>query len=636
MKKINLIFWLSTLCINLVMAQGNFAVNTINPELLKDANAVIREDYSTFEILNNDEAIYRVRLVVTILNSNAKYQAQKVLGYSKNIKINNFKGATFDANGKQIKRLKQTEIYDQSAYEGQGSYSDNRLKAADLTHGSYPYTVEWEYELKYNYLFIIPEFVIAGDYYTSAEISKCDFIYPAELKPRFKTYNFSEPLLNSSRDGKQVTTFEFKNFKAIKPEEYSPNPQYIFPHISAAPEKFKFDKYEGEMHSWDSFGQWIAQLNAGKQELPIKTIEEVKQIAAKYSTNEEKIKAIYEYMQSKTRYVSIQFGIGGFQPIDAFSVDQAGYGDCKALSNYMVAMLKEVGIEANYVLIEAGKNAGDLDETFPSSQFNHAVVAVPNAKDTLWLECTSQTNPFGYMGSFTGNRKALAITDEGAKIVYTPKYTENENLQNRIAEVKLDANGNAIAQVKTIYQAQQYENDNLNFILNDQFDLQKKWIQENTGIPSFNLVNFHVKEIKDKIPSAHVDLKLELNKLANVSGKRMFITPNLMNRFSQAPAPSENRTLPVNRRIGYTDIDTIRFQFPEAFYPEFIPKPTKIESEFGVYENSYLMDEGSLVYVRKLVMKKGVFPASSYNNLVNFYKSIIKADNTKLVLLTKT
>ena len=73
----------------------------------------------------------------------------------------------------------------------------------------------------------------------------------------------------------------------------------------------------------------------------------------------------------------------------------------------MVAMLKEVGIKAYYTTIKAGQNATDIDVDFPSHQSNHIIVAVPNNHDTLWLECTDQTNPFGYLGTFTGDRKAL-------------------------------------------------------------------------------------------------------------------------------------------------------------------------------------------------------------------------------------
>ena len=131
----------------------------------------------------------------------------------------------------------------------------------------------------------------------------------------------------------------------------------------------------------------------------------------------------YEYVQSKTRYVSIQEGIGGLQPFPASIVDKYGYGDCKALSNYTVALLQEVGVKSFYTKIRAGEGEPDLLLDFPAQQTNHVVVAIPNDKDTIWLECTSQTNPFGYTGSFTGDRYALMITEEGGKIARTPSFS---------------------------------------------------------------------------------------------------------------------------------------------------------------------------------------------------------------------
>jgi hypothetical protein len=302
----------------------------------------------------------------------------------------------------------------------------------------------------------------------------------------------------------------------------------------------------------------------------------------------------------------------------------------------MVSMLKTIGIKSHYVLIKAGSNAQPMKTDFVSSQFNHAVVAVPNGQDTLWLECTSQTNPFGYAGTFTGQRKALLITENGAKIVNTPKYTAEENLQSRNADVFIDMFGNGKAKVITKYAGLQYENESLDAILENQYDEQKKWVLANTQIPSFDLTAFKVKNDKNKIPSAKVELDLTLNRFANVSGKRIFLTPNLMNRSTYIPEKVENRKTKVFRKMAYTDLDTIRYHLPEEIYPEFLPEDVKIKNRFGEYEASFKVQQGKLIYMRKVKMNKGEFPADSYNELIDFYRSITKADNTKLVFMSKT
>src|SRR5205814_5085379 len=108
-------------------------------------------------------------------------------------------------------------------------------------------------------------------------------------------------------------------------------------------------------------------------------------------------------------------------------------------------------------------------------QINHVIFSVPNEKDTLWLECTSQTNPFGYQGSFTEDRWALMITDSGGKLVRTLNYSPEQNQQSRNAEVILEPTGNAKAKISTTFTGIQYESGGLRSVLHNTDD-QKKWL----------------------------------------------------------------------------------------------------------------------------------------------------------------
>lgn len=611
-----------------------YPISDIPEELLKDAHAVVREDAMSFTIESKSTATLRAHFVVTILNSNAKHFATKAVWYDKLRKINSMKAQVMDASGRVIRKLKSNEITDHSAFEGM--FSDNRMKVADIAQAQYPYTVEFEYEVAYRFLYYIDGSAIDPYENVSVQHASYQLIFPEALKPRYKTYNISaEPKHEKDERGMISLSWSFQNIAARKFEPYADREKSIV-RIEAAPTLFEFEGYEGTMKSWDEYGRWIAALNKDRNDLPEETKARIRELVANTSSREQKVKALYEYLQSKTRYVSIQLGIGGYQPFEASLVDKTGYGDCKALSNYMVAMLETVGIKSHYALILAGENNDHLETDFPSSQFNHVVVAVPNDADTIWLECTSQTNPFGYQGRFTGDRKALLITDNGAAIVNTTRYPVDVNIQSTLAEVTVGTAGQAKASVERIYSGLQYENGNLNFVVSGQYDEQKKWLQRHIDIPSFDITSFTMENVRAKIPSAIVKAELRIDRFATVSGKRIFLTPNLMNRNTFVPEKVENRKEEIVRRLAYIDVDTIRYALPEGIYPEFVPQDVQLKSVFGEYEASYKIDQGTLLYTRKVKMNKGEFPPSSYQDLVNFYRSISKADNTKMVFMSKT
>lgn len=614
-----------------------YPVNEIPGNLMVNSNVIVRDAITTFTIIAKDEARYKVRRAVTILNEYGNWNAVEYVGYDKLSKILSFEGSLFDANGELVRKLKKSEIYDRSYVSGFSLYEDSRIQIADLQYSKYPYTVEFEYEVKYKYLFQIPTFKVFYSEKTSVQNTAFSLIFPTSLAPRYKAINVSTmpDKKTDASSGIQSITWNFENMQPIKPEPFGLSLQEIVPRIMVAPSSFEYEGYAGQMDSWNQFGKWINTLNKGRGELDPQAQAKVRELISGLSSTEEKVKTLYEYMQSRTRYVSISLGIGGFQPFDASVVDKTGYGDCKALSNYMVSLLKIAGIRAHYALIMAGDNVSPLQTDFSSSQFNHAIVAVPTQTDTLWLECTSQTAPFGFMGSNTDDRYALLILDEGAELVKTPVYDENVNSQSRTADVYLDIAGGATAKVTTAYSGVQYENGNLNFFLNREDEL-KKWINEHTAIPSFELKSFSVKNNKDIIPTAILNLDLMIPRLAAVSGKRIFISPNLMNKSSFLPEASEARKSDIIVKTGWTDFDTIRYHLPEQLYHEFIPEPVHIESIFGTYDAEFKMEAGLLVYNRRLKVLEGNYEPEKYEELTRFYQSIKKSDEMKIVFLNKT
>ncbi|MDN5203995.1 DUF3857 domain-containing protein [Fulvivirgaceae bacterium BMA10] len=621
---------------SLLGSEKKYPVSSIDESLIKDAVAVVRVDEMEFEVLSLGKAKRKVRQVITILKKGGERYKYVYVGYDKFSKVSYISGNLYDAEGEFVKKLKKSDIEDRSSISGFSIYEDNRVKIGELSSNEYPYTVEYEYEVDLNGLLFYPSWYFQSDNEVSVEQSSLKVIVPNGQELRYKELNLNHEAGISNENGKKIFFWEEENIQAFKKESYGPKLQELLPIVFTAPSKFEMDGYKGDMSSWKTLGTWQNKLNEGRDELSDAVKLKLHELTADASNEIDKIKKIYEYLQSKTRYVSIQLGIGGWQPFEASFVDEQGYGDCKALSNYTKAMLKAVGINSHYVLVRAGENAANIDKHFPSRQFNHAILCVPTGQDTVWLECTSQTNPFGYLGSFTGDRDVLIVTEDGGKVVHTPIYKQENNLQTRFAEVNLDKQGNAKASVNTVYSGLQYENDDLNFMLNKSAEEQKKWLYEKLDLSGIKINKFELKREGDFIPAATEYLELDVPKYASVSGKRIFLEPNLLNKWSYVPSKLEERKTDIVLRKSFIDVDSIVYHVPADYYLEYKPEVITHKSKFGEYNANISIEQGKITYVRTLKIKKNRFPADHYNEFRNFIRQIVKSDKIKIVLKNST
>ncbi len=609
-----------------------YAVSEIPEALLVGANVVVREDKNYLDILNKGTGVFTTSYTMTILNESGSRYASYVVFYDKLSKVNYMRAKVYDKNGKYIRTLKKRDIKDYSAADGYSIYSDNRVKYAKLSHNEYPYTIAVEYRKTYKGLLFYRGWYPQSSRRMAVEKSEFTIRTPRNLPFRYKEINLEKASKPTGNVGTQ--TWKIENLPAFKSESY--RKQSPYPRLLLAPNSFSIEGYAGNMKSWKDFGIWQSKLNAGRQEIAPATIQKLKNLTSELPTTEQKVKKVYEYLQQNTRYVSIQLGIGGWQTFSAQTVDEKGYGDCKALSNYTYSMLKALGIRSHYTLVRAGRGERPIQTDFPSSQFNHVILCVPNKKDTVWLECTSQRASFGYLGSFTGDRDVLLITEDGGKIVHTPIYNQSVNTLYRTAQVTLDAKGDAQASVHTTYQAIQAEA--IARLMHRKPDHQKKWLYDHLDIPNFEIEKFRLDLKKSKLPQATETLTLNIRKLASKSGKRLFLKPNLLNRSTYIPKRSKTRKsdIYVPSSVAYTDVDTIHFKIPEKYHAEYKPEPLTITSDFGKYEMKVSLDAGKITYVRKMTVKAGTFSKEKYAEMIRFYKKVRKADKEMIVLVSGT
>ena len=317
-----------------------YCIADIPAQLLKDAKAVVRNEEIVVEIKSDFKIVQNVKYAITILNKNGKVNAYFMQPYTKNMKISNIKSKLYDKSGAEIKKNGGCKIEDYAMITWATTYSDLRIKAIDPEQYEYPFTVEYSYEVTSSEDIQFPGWDPVKDFNVSVEKSKYTLMVPPQAHWRNFEHNVPVQVQVLNTPESKIYTWELTNQEALRDENFCPALMDISPHVFISPSKVNVEGVEGEFDTWTGFGLWIYQLNKGRNNLPEETKTKIRKLTEGISDEHSKIKVLYEFMQNKTRYVSVQVGIGGFQPFDAETVDRLSYGDCKALSNYMKSILE--------------------------------------------------------------------------------------------------------------------------------------------------------------------------------------------------------------------------------------------------------------------------------------------------------
>lgn len=619
--------------ITLMAGDGEYAIFRISPALLKNSNVIKRMEEEKFILKNPGEATYTLKYALTIMNENGDEQAEFVQHYDKFWEIKSIDGVLYDAAGKELRKLKNKEIKDVSGSDN-SLVDDDRYKVHSFYYKVYPYTVVYEVEIKYNGTMFYPDWFPQSRSLMAVEESHFVFSCPDNYEFRYKAYQYDGKPEITGEKGMKTYRWQIKNLPAIVREPYSPGLRRIAPLVLFGPTEFEMQNYKGNMRSWQDLGKFIYSLKQGKDVLPDDVKQAVHQLTDNLADPVQKVKVLYDYLQKNTRYISIQLGIGGWQPFDAKFVATRKYGDCKALSNYMFSLLKEAGIASNYTVIRAGDDVVDIFTDFPSSQFNHVIVCVPLQKDTVWLECTDQFRAAGYMGTFTGNRSALLVNENGGVLVHTPAYTMKENLQVRKIKASLDNEGTLQVKASNSYAGTQQ--DELQYYLSRlSKDKLKERLLEQMDFATYNINEFDYREQKQTVPAIDEELNITVNNYATITGKRLFIVPNVMSKSYMKLNADTARKYDIELGAEYRDIDTVQIQLPPGYEPEAMPKDVTVKSQFGAYQCTVKLIDNILYYYRSMEQVSGHFPAKDFPELARFYDAVYKADRSRIVLVKK-
>jgi hypothetical protein len=609
------------------MAQTEvFSLATVPDAIKTKAAVIIHLDNTEVKIESTDKVNINVRKIFTVMNDEGKDELVFRQYSSKNQFLEDAEIKVYDARGKQIERHKKKEMT--TVAVGEGLVEDGYLTFYNISTRSYPVTIEVNYEQRFKSTLNIPDYHFIGSEEGVIE-SNYTVRVPSDLNFRYKNVNTSIMPIAGQEGNYKIYKWNVKNLPPLDWEEGGVSVRDRYPHVAMAVDKFAFYGILGDLSSWKSFGAWLNRLYSGLDVLPAERQQFFIKLVSDATDEKEKIRKIYSYLQENFRYVSIQLGIGGLKPFSAEFTDQKKYGDCKALSNYMKAALKAVGIKSYVAIINAEHNVEPVDPSFPANYFNHVILCVPGGKDSTWLECTSATADFGELGTFTENRNALLVTEEGGILVPTPKSKSSSNIISTVTKVTVQ--NNLTAETETIFTAKGEYKETLTSILKQNRDKQKEDIIFYLGFkqPDDFLLS------KDSSDPSKTKLLMVLRSVAEFSaGSKLFIKPRVYQVSKTKLPKSENRKLDFYFRFPFEKYDTTIFKLPIGFKHDVLPESKDLKCDYASYKTKYWYNETehSIYAATSLILKKHKIPVNAYASVKTFFDDVLLDDAQRMVV----
>lgn len=566
-----------------------------------DATAVFLLNYGSMEMFDDGTQVYKHTVRCKILNERGYYLARKSISYREGYsRVKILYANTIRPDGTTVP-LREEDIIDSAAYSQYEEYTDIKEKKFTMAAIEPGCIVEYAYEVKHTKPFLL------HDYYTRFALRE---FFPVKEKVmeiilpngrQLHMANFKTDIKPTVEEygGKTKYTFRSENSPEIIPEPNMPRPtdKDVFPQVHC-----------WTLSCWNVISKWYAGLVKEQMQSDEALDDFTRKLTAGKTTDEDKIRAIFDFVAREVRYVAVEIGPHTMTPHPARDVLKKKYGDCKDKTTLLLTMLKTVGIEGRPALVP--KDSDALDEAAPSmGYFNHVIAVVPKKDGTLyWLDSTNKVAVIDSV-PFLVPTRVLQINEDGSyQFVKTPDLEDSRDYTDLMQRVHVKESGDAV--VEYIYssygkcaEAERNKFRNLSPRAREQHFEAK-------GIELQQLEILNLDELES--PFVVKVRGLMRNEIHKVDDNEMILSGAAMIRDYDELTAVKSRRYPIR----FTGSGLVRFKkffyFPKGYRIRKLPANYKIEDPYNINEikcgfegNAFVM-EGKIKDL-KYALKPGEF-----------------------------
>jgi cellulose synthase operon protein C len=236
-------------------------------------------------------------------------------------------------------------------------------------------------------------------------------------------------LQTSDNDGERVYRWEAADLKPLVSEPLGPPPTELSPYVHVS-----------TIRDLNELGRWYSAMLNPQLSLNPELQQKAAQIAETYHDPLDRVRAVYRFVLTSTHYVALEFGIYSYKPYPVADVYARRFGDCKDKASLMIAMLRAVGVPAEFALVRTHPLGSVVPGAASIALFNHAIAYVPQFD--LWLDGTADYYGLRELPLDDQGAMALTIDPHGtAQLRTIPVSHPSDNITSRTVQAVIRANG---------------------------------------------------------------------------------------------------------------------------------------------------------------------------------------------------
>ncbi len=466
---------------------------------------------------------------------------------------------------------------------------------------------------------------------------RISFVVPNEVTLDIKEFNldrFSITKSEKTAANQKIIEYVVKDLRGLEKDSYDRGMQFSEPHLLILVKSMMVaDKKVSVLSTPQDLYAWYSSLTRQLKPNPQIFAPTVKELIKDKTTDEEKVKAIYYWVQDNVRYIAFEDGIAAFKPDEAHAVFEKRYGDCKGMANLMKEMLKVAGYDARLTWI--GTRRILYDQSIPSLAVNnHMICTLLLSGKKYYLDATEKYIPFGQNAQRILDRPVMI--EDGDKFI-ADKITETEkNRDIDSRKIKASIQGEDLLGKYVINLKGEAKKNFLyeyNYTKNDRKDeFMEHFISH--GNKNVKTSNLKMPDLKER--GGPLDLECDMLYTGAVS--------SFNNEYYIDIDPAKNFKDWIIEDTRQSDIDfgerifkktSVELQIPTGFTVAHLPEQITVsEPEFS-FNIQYKLSGNNIIYTKELKIPEGIINKNAFPRWNKAMKQLATAYENQIILKSK-